>query len=79
MIMWPPKTQLLYHNANAMLLLADKLNLVYYVLYVTKELLSIGETYITIINILVFIINTAIAVITISIIIVFVKSAWRIC
>ena len=37
-----------------MLLLTDKLHLACYVLHVTKELLTIGKAYITIINILVY-------------------------
>ena len=70
-----------------MLLLTDKLNLKCYILYETKELLTITKLYITFINILMFIISTVfvniiiiiiITVITISIIIEFVKSVWRI-
>ena len=53
-------TRLFYHNAIDMLLS--------YVLYETKKLLTIPKMYITIINILVFIINTAIAIIIIIII-----------
>ena len=85
----PDDTRLLYHNVIDMLLLTDKLKLKCYVLYETKELLTITKMHITIINILTFIISIAITiiiiimiiftitVITISIIIVFVKSAWR--
>ena len=49
-----------YHNAIDMLLLTDKLNLKYYVLYETKELLAIAKMYITIINILMFIVSSSI-------------------
>ena len=70
-----------------MSLLTDELNLKCYVLYETKELLT--EIYITIINILVFIVSIVIIIfniiiiitingINISIITVFVKSAWQI-
>ena len=85
-------TPLLYHNPIDMLLLTAKLNLKCYVLYETKELLTITNMYITMINILMFTISVAIViiiiiiiiiititVITISIIIIFVKSAWWIC
>ena len=77
---------MLYHrNAIDMSLLTDELNLRCYVLYETKELLI--EIYITIINILMFIVSIVIAffiiiiiiittnVVSISIITVFVKSA----
>ena len=78
----------LYHrNAIDMSLLTDELNVKCYVLYETKELLT--EIYITIINILVFIVSIVIIIfniiiiitingINISIITVFVKSAWQI-
>ena len=74
--------------------LTEKLNLKCYVLYETKEILTITKTYITIINSLIFIFSIAIVtiiiiiiiiiiititVITISIIILFIKSTWRIC
>ena len=77
-------TLLYYRNAIDMSLLTDKLNLKCYVLYETKELLT--EIYITIINILIFIVSIVIFIIiiiiitinaiNISIITVFVKSAW---
>ena len=74
-----------YRNAIDLSLLTDKLNLKCYVLYETKELLT--EIYITIINMLIFIVSIAIVifiiiiiitinVVNISIITVFVKSAW---
>ena len=80
-------TLLFCHNAIDMLLLTDKLNLKCYVLCGIKELLIMTKVYITIINILMFIISIkiviiiiiTIAVITISIINVFVKSPWQIC
>ena len=83
-------TLLYYRNAIAMLLLTDKLNLKCYVLYETKELLTITKICITIINILIFIISIVIVivivfiistsnVVTISIITVFVKSEWQVC
>ena len=87
-------TRLFYRNTIDMLLLTHKLNPKCYVLYETKELLTVAKIYITIINILLFIISIAmtiaiiiiiiiiiitITVITISIIILFVKSTWRIC
>ena len=53
-----------------MLLLTDKLNLECYVLYETKELLSIVKIYITIINIPIFIINIAIVNIIITIVVI---------
>ena len=73
--------------------LTDKLNLKCYVLYETKEILTITKTYITIINSLIFIFSIAIVTIiiiiiiiiititaiTISIIILFIKSTWWIC
>ena len=80
-----------YRNAIDLSLLTDKLNLKCYVLYETKELLTIAKIYITIINILIFIFSIVIViiiiiiiiitinVITISIITVFVKLAWQIC
>ena len=80
-------TRLFCHNAIDMLLVNDKLKLKCYVLYETKELLTITKVYIAIINILIFIISIAIVIIiitiitvtvTISFIIIFVKSAWRI-
>ena len=49
-------TLLFYHNAIDMLLLTDKLNFKCYVLYETKELLTITNMYIIIINILMLII-----------------------
>ena len=71
-----------------MSLLTDKLNPKCYVLYETKELLTVTKIYITIINILIFIVSIVIViiimtiiyinVITLSIIAVFVKSAWQI-
>ena len=79
----------MYHrNAIDMSLLTDELNLKCYVLYETKELLT--EIYITIINMLIFIVSIAIVifiiiiiitinVVNISIITVFVKSTWQIC
>ena len=71
-------------------LLGGKRKLEGYVLYKIKELLSIKKIYITIINVLIFIVSIGIAIIiiiiiitinfiTISIIPVFVKSAWQIC
>ena len=85
-------TLLYYRNAIDMSLLTDKLNLKCYVLYETKELLTITKIYITIINnilifvvsivsvvIIIIIIIITINVITISIITVFVKSVWQIC
>ena len=75
-----------YHNTIDMLLLTEKLNLKCYILYETKELLTITKLYITFINTFMFIISIAfvtiniiiiiITVITISIIIEFVKSVW---
>ena len=50
-----------------MLLLTKKLNLQCHVLYETKELLIITKMYITIINILMFIISIAIVIIIIVI------------
>ena len=85
-------TLLYYRNAIDMSLLTDKLNLKCYVVYETKELLTITKIYITIISILIFIVSIIIViiiiiiivtitinVITISIITVFVKSAWQLC
>ena len=83
-------TLLYYRNAIDMLLLPDKLNRKCYVLYETKELLTITKIYITIINILIFIFTIVIvivivftiitsSVVTISIITVFVKSEWQVC
>ena len=72
-----------------MSLLTDELSLKCYVLYETKELLT--EIDINIINILIFIVSIAIVIFIISIIIitinvtnisimtVFVKSAWQVC
>ena len=79
-----------YRNAIGMPLLGDKRKLEGYVLYKIKELLSIKKIYITIINVLIFIVSIGIAIIiiiiiitinfiTISIIPVFVKSARQIC
>ena len=62
--------RLFYHNAIEMLLLTDKVNLKYYVLYQTKELLPITNKHFTIINILMFIISIAIVIIIIIIIII---------
>ena len=50
-----------------MLLLTDKLNLIWYVLYKIKELLTITKIYITTINILNFIIGIANVIIIIFI------------
>ena len=67
----------------------DKLNLKCYILYETKELLTITKMYITVLNTFMFIISIAIVITTIiiiiiritvntiSIIIVFAKSPWR--
>ena len=59
-----------YHNAIDKLLLTDKLNLKCYVLYETKELLTITKMYITIINTLTLIISIAIVIAIIVIIII---------
>ena len=84
-----------YRNAIDLSLLTNKLNLKCYVLYETKELLTITKIYITaIINILTFMVSIVIVIIiivtiisiiitinlvTISTITVFGKSAWQIC
>ena len=77
-----------YRKAIGMSLLTDKLNLKFYVLYETKELLTITKTCITIINIIIFVVSIVtviiiiiiiiipINVITISMMTVFFKSAW---
>ena len=62
--------RLFYHNAIEMLFLTDKVNLKYYVLYQTKELLPITNKHFTIINILMFIISIAIVIIIIIIIVI---------
>ena len=78
-------TWLLYRNVIDMLLPTDKLNVKCYVLYETKELLTVTKMYITIISVLMFIISIVIVLIIIitliiiSIFILFVKSAWQIC
>ena len=65
-----------YHSAIDTLLLTEKLNLKFYVLYEAKELLTIPKMYITYITILIFIISIVIAIIiniiTISITILFI-------
>ena len=78
-------TRLFYRNTIDMLLLTHKLNPKCYVLYETKELLTVTKIYIISIAmtiaiiIIIIIIIITITVITISIIILFVKSTWRIC
>ena len=79
-------TRLFYHNATDRQTM-DKLNLKCYILYETKELLTITKMYITVLNTFMFIISIAIVITTIiiiiiritvntiSIIIVFAKSA----
>ena len=57
------ETRFFYNNAIDMLLLTDKLNLKCYVLYQTKELLTITKMLITIINILMSTISIAIVII----------------
>ena len=64
-------TLLNYHNITDMLLVTDKLNLTFYVLYETKKsYLTIAKMYITIIKILVSISSITIAIIIFIIIIV---------
>ena len=63
-------TWLFYHIAFDMLMLTDKLNLKCYVLYQTKELLTITKMLIAIINILMSIIGIAIFIIVIIIVII---------
>ena len=62
-------TLLYYRKVIDMLVLTDKLNLKGYVLYETKELLTITKIDITLINILVFIVNIVIVFIIIIIVI----------
>ena len=83
-------TLFFHHNASDMLLLTDQLNLKCYLLYETKESLTITKMYFFIINILmlftsiviviiiIIIIIITSTVITMNIIAIFVKSVWRI-